>query len=672
MFNRVATALSRDGKLSINERKLLMLGVIAALLLASFAIVDETDESDGALTGVTINATSKYLLIDGPSGTTSATLTAVIEPAEEQKVSYEWSIVSGSDIVKFSGDTEKKVASIAVKTPGTPGTATIKVIATQDEDITKTATIEITVVKLELSNINLTVGESKALTYSAEPSSKVSVTFSTSDPNKVTVTNTGVVTGVGTGSATITMKANVGNYQKTCTATVTYVPVTSVTWDGTSTAKTATMNTGKDLNLTVQIAPTDATCKDIVWTTSNAKATVSGTGPTAKVHANSAGEVTITATAKNETTKYATCTITISDIAIQSLEIEDKDIEIEVGKTHDATYKLTPSDATVVTKKWSSSDTNIFTVNESTGVITGLKPGFAILTLTITNAYGTTTATATVTVPETYTIDAHYTLDGENNATVDNVDATIQKINEVATQKLLDPVLQVYADMSHKVTIPSTIIKALQAVNGQLVVAEKLGQILLDYDAIDHIDTSGSSVGISFTKVPDGTYPKFGDCFVYDISILKDGAKVDTKFSGDAATIAIYHTLAAGEDVSKLKAAYVYGDGDALMIRNYAFVSEGTESAVLIEANHMSVFMFMFHDSEYISAGGIDTVFVVVFIVILLILAGAVAFLTFNANAAEKLGNMFKRNKQPPMGPPGQEPYGQYYQYDQYNGNQYR
>ena len=665
MFNRVATALSRDGKLSINERKLLMLGVIAALLLASFVIVDETDESDGApLSDVTIEASTKYILVGGQSGTLTATATG-----GEGSISYKWSIssTSGTNVASLSKTTGTSVAI----TGNNPGVATVTVTA-KEGDVSKSDTIDITVVKLEISNISVNVGESKTLTYSAEPSSKVTVTFESSDTSKAKVTNSGVVTGVAAGTSTITMKSSVGNFTKTCTATVTYVPVTSVTWDGTSTTKAVTMNTGKDLSLTVQIAPNNASCKDIVWTTSNAKASVSGTGTTAKVHANSAGEVTITATAKNETTRYATCTITISDIAIQSLEIEDKDIEIEVGKTYDATYKKTPSDATEVTKKWTSSNTEVFTVDESTGKITGLRPGFAILTLTITNGYGTTTATATVTVPETYTIDAHYTLDGENNATVDNVDATIQKINEVATQKLLDPVLQVYADMSYKVTIPSTIIKALQAVNGQLVVAEKLGQIKLDYDAIDHIDTSGSSVGISFTKVPDGTYPKFGDCFVYDISILKDGAKVDTKFSGDAAKIAIYHTLAAGEDVSKLKAAYVYGDGDALMIRNYAFVSEGTESAVLIEANHMSVFMFMFHDSEYISAGGIDTVFVVVFIVILLILAGAVAFFTFNANAAEKLGNMFKRNKQPPMGPPGQEPYGQYYQYDQYNGNQYR
>jgi len=223
------------------------------------------------------------------------------------------------------------------------------------------------------------------------------------------------------------------------------------------------------------------------------------------------------------------------------------------------------------------------------------------------------------------------------------------------------------------VVMPSDIIRELRNLSGGQIVFElNCGIVSLDEYAIQSVDVSGVTVGLTFTQIPSTTYPKFGECYVYDISMLKDGSKVETRFGGDPATIAINFNPEPGEDVTKLKAAYVYGDGNALLIRDCTFVDDDTDSAVVIKAKHMSVFMFMFHDSEYISAGGIDTVFVVVFIVILLILAGAVAFLTFNANAAEKLCNMFKRNKQPPMSPPGQEPYGQYYQYDQYNGNQYR
>ena len=83
----------------------------------------------------------------------------------------------------------------------------------------------------------------------------------------------------------------------------------------------------------------------------------------------------------------------------------------------------------------------------------------------------------------------------------------------------------------------------------------------------------------------------------------------------------------------------------------------------------MSLFMFMFHESEYVKTAGIDTVIAIVFLVIIVILAACIAFFTFNENASEKLQNLFKRNntKRPPMSPPGQDPYG-YYQNNQFNG----
>ena len=658
MFNRVATALSRDGNFTSGENKILVLGIIAALMFVSLTLIESSDDSDGAISKVEIDADKTAVLKN------SAIHLEAKPTGAEGDVTYTWSS-SPSGVVNLSATSGSKITATGAKA----GTATITVVAKEGET-SKTASVSVTIVELTLSNINVNVGETKKLTFSVQPSS-VTVTFTSSDTGKATVTNDGSVTGVAQGTSTITMKASVGtNLQATCTATVTYVPVEKLTWDGTATTKTATMNTGKTLSLTVQIAPATASCKEIVWTTSDSsKATVTGSTTTATVKAESAGQVTITATAKNETTVKATCTITISDIKIEKLELDDKEIIVEVGRTFDEDYTITPSDATIVTEKWVSSDPAVFKVNEKTGVIEGVRPGTGTLTLTVSNTQGSMNATCKVTVPETYSVYAHYTLDSQNNATVDNIDATIKELNEAVTVKHLDPILVIYTDKSEKITIPTKLIEELKKLDGQLEMDLKLGAVLLEPGAVDDLDISGTTTGISFTQIPKETYPKFGDCFVYSISMLKDGAAVETKFDSTPAKIAIYHKPLAGEDITKLKAAYVYGDGDAVKINKYSFNTEKGEGAVIIEAPHMSVFMFMFHDSEYISTAGINTTLAIVFLVIVVILAAGIAFFTFNENASEKLQNLFKRNntKRPPMSPPGQNPYG-YYPGNQFNG----
>ncbi|MEI2419284.1 Ig-like domain-containing protein, partial [Arthrospira platensis SPKY2] len=83
--------------------------------------------------------------------------------------------------------------------------------------------------------------------------------------------------------------------------------VTSVTITGTATISTDNGTT----QLTATVAPTDASVKDVYWTSSDiTKAKVSSTG---LVTAIANGTVTITATAKDGSGKTATQTITITN-----------------------------------------------------------------------------------------------------------------------------------------------------------------------------------------------------------------------------------------------------------------------------------------------------------------------------------------------------------------------
>jgi len=85
-----------------------------------------------------------------------------------------------------------------------------------------TTTVPVSGVTLNKSALSLTVGGSETLSATVAPDNATNkaVTWTTSDPAKVTVVN-GTVTAVAAGSATITVTTADGNKKDTCAVTVT-------------------------------------------------------------------------------------------------------------------------------------------------------------------------------------------------------------------------------------------------------------------------------------------------------------------------------------------------------------------------------------------------------------------------------------------------------------------
>ena len=85
--------------------------------------------------------------------------------------------------------------------------------------------VSVTGVNISESERHLTIGETHQLTASVLPSDADNnqVTWSTSNANVATVSNTGLVTAVGAGSATITVTTADGGYTATCAITVTQI-----------------------------------------------------------------------------------------------------------------------------------------------------------------------------------------------------------------------------------------------------------------------------------------------------------------------------------------------------------------------------------------------------------------------------------------------------------------
>ena len=215
------------------------------------------------------------------------------------------------------------------------------------------------------------------------------VTWSTSDPGIVTVTDAGVINGVAVGSATITATSE--GKTGTSAVTVSAVAVASVQ----VTPPTAAVDVGGTTQLT-------ATAKDgngavlqgrpFAWTTSNASiATVS---PTGRVTGVGAGTATITATSEG---KSGTATVTATLQPVAKVEVTPNPGTVLVGGTLQLAAVTKAGNGTVLTGRpvtWKTSNATVATVNAS-GLVTGVAAGTATITATSQGVDGTDLITVT-------------------------------------------------------------------------------------------------------------------------------------------------------------------------------------------------------------------------------------------------------------------------------------
>lgn len=146
------------------------------------------------------------------------------------------------------------------------------------------------------------------VTVSPENTTDKTVLFQSSNDNVATVSNDGVITAVGGGSATITVK--VGNKTATCKVTVN-VPQTGIKAYGNTSRN---VEVGKTLKLAVVKVPSDTSDSfNTTWTSSDTKvATVDSNG---NVTAVTAGVAKITAKSNNWTVVY---TVTVGNATEES------------------------------------------------------------------------------------------------------------------------------------------------------------------------------------------------------------------------------------------------------------------------------------------------------------------------------------------------------------------
>ncbi|MCQ2094788.1 MAG: leucine-rich repeat protein, partial [Bacteroidaceae bacterium] len=237
--------------------------------------------------------------------------------------------------------------------------------------------IPITSISLDKTSASIHPDESITLfaTISPENATNTTISWKSSDTNIATVSN-GIVTGINVGKATITATTTDDTDLSTsCEIIVTPIPI--LTKSISLNKSTAEMLVDDNLTLSATITPSNATNKDVEWSSSdNSIATVDN----GIVKAIKVGTVTITAKTTDGSNLSATCNIKVVPISIyvSSVSLSKTSIDLLVEENATITATVYPDNASNPTLAWSSSDENVATVDG--GKVTATGEGTATIT----------------------------------------------------------------------------------------------------------------------------------------------------------------------------------------------------------------------------------------------------------------------------------------------------
>ena len=255
--------------------------------------------------------------------------------------------------------------------------------------------IRVSEIRINEGNLKLTQGGSKKLSVTTNPSSvdKSKMTWSSSDNNVASISSDGTVVAKSVGTAKITVTLDGKSSSVVVEVSKKVIPVSKIILNKTK----IEMTVGKTYSdLMVKVEPSDATNKNVVWSSSNPKvAVVDNQG---KVTAVGKGEAVITAKSSDNGSVFGSCTVVVSYKVSLSLNCGTQ--MVVVGNSLTAKATVSPSSANQGVS-WSSSNTKIATV--SNGKIVGKAIGTANITATSLEDK-TKSQTCKITVKRKYTV----------------------------------------------------------------------------------------------------------------------------------------------------------------------------------------------------------------------------------------------------------------------------
>lgn len=346
--------------------------------------------------------------------------------------------------------------------------------------------------KLELSHSKATITKGKTLqlkaTITPNNAAEKDIEWKSSDKSVASVSKSGLVKGLKGGSTLITATSKDTGEVRHCLVTV-QEKVTKITLNRSS----YVLGKGDSFGLKATVKSNYASNQKLKWTTSNKKiATVNSNG---KVVGKGYGYVTITVKATDGSGAYATCRVRVVR-QITKISLNKSSTSVVVGRSVQLKATIKPSNATIKSLNWKSSDEKIAYV-DSRGRVTGVAPGTVRITVSAQDNSGIKAVCIVTVVKETPV----------TSITIVNKNTTMlvgesQKLNYVAGPSKTSDTIRWYCDDNSVATIDSKTgkIKAKKPGTVTVTVAASSGK---------SYETKVTIVGLSRTSISMEQYDTY-------------------------------------------------------------------------------------------------------------------------------------------------------------------
>ena len=252
--------------------------------------------------------------------------------------------------------------------------------------------------------LNLKVGESSSLTYNISPSNAdiKSTEWSSSNTGVVSVDKDGKVSAVGIGTANVVIKV-VGQDNSEASDSIVvnvisqYTSVNSVTLVDTNNntlSNSMNLNIGEEVTIKFLINPSNVTLKETNWTNSDSsKVSMKDSVGYALIKGIEVGSSDIEITVKDYDGNVKTDSVKVNvinsnqPVLVSSIALSPTSVTLNPNGTYKFNVTVSPSNATNKGVTWSSSNTNVVSVDQN-GNIKALKDGTAKIRVTAKDGSG--------------------------------------------------------------------------------------------------------------------------------------------------------------------------------------------------------------------------------------------------------------------------------------------
>ncbi len=250
--------------------------------------------------------------------------------------------------------------------------------------------------------VTLKVGSTSKLVVQLKPNTidDVELSWSSSDTSIVKVDNNGQITALKKGKATVTVTTKDGKFKANCTVTVgdSNVSVSKIVLD----KHDISLSINQSTKVGYKITPSNASNKQVKWKSENSSiASVDSNG---KITAHKSGTTKIIVTT-NDGSKTDSVIVRVRQESKKEPEtVVETGVTIsgskegKVGSTINLTATVRPNNATNKSVTWSSSNTDVATVDKN-GRVTLKKAGTTVITVKTANGK---TDKCTITVTDDY------------------------------------------------------------------------------------------------------------------------------------------------------------------------------------------------------------------------------------------------------------------------------